>query len=54
MKLKIEKIKEIKVVKVDVKGSFVYIDQLSDGSWRLVYTADLKDDLIIEERNEQM
>ena len=50
MRLEIKEITEIKVVSVNVDHEFVYIDKLKDGSWRLVYSKNLEDRFVIEER----
>ena len=54
MKFEIDEIKEIKVVTTDVGDSvtFAYIDQLKDGSWRLVYTKNMEDRLKLIERDD--
>jgi hypothetical protein len=46
MKFEIPEISEIKVVTVDNHSQpFAYIDQLTDGSWRIVYTKGMNIDI---------
>jgi hypothetical protein len=51
MVFEIPEIKEVKVVTVDVEGTFCYIDKLKDGSWRICHTKNLEID--IKERDEE-
>ena len=52
MKLEVEEITEIKVVSANVDAEFIYMDKLKDGSWRLVYSKNMEDRMILRERCE--
>jgi hypothetical protein len=50
MKLSFDEITEVRVVSADVDAEFIYLDKLGDGSWRLVYSKNLKGRFVLEER----